>query len=184
MGLGFALSRLFNVCGSGSMAFILRTPGVCGDGRDSMYSIGYIGPCKPLAEGGVAEAARRSAECYRRAMSRLTLRLDLGPDVAVGPGKVRLLELIGERGSISAAGRAMDMSYRRAWLLVDELNRSFSEPLVSTQLGGAKGGGAELTPFGRRLVDDYRAMEREAAAAVAKRMRRIERAMAKAADKV
>ena len=115
-------------------------------------------------------------------MSRLTLRLDLGPSVAVGPGKVRLLELIDRHGSISAGGRAMGMSYRRAWLLVDELNRSFAEALVSTQLGGANGGGARLTEFGRRVVEDYRAMEREAEAAVAKRLRRLERALAKATE--
>lgn len=114
-------------------------------------------------------------------MSRLTLRLDLGPNVAVGPGKVRLLELIDRHGSITAAGRAMDMSYRRAWLLVDELNGSFAEPLVSTQLGGASGGGAKLTAFGRRVIEDYRAMEQEAAAAVAKRMRRLKRSLAKEA---
>ena len=62
----------------------------------------------------------------------------------LGPGKIRLLELIGERGSISAAGRGMGMSYRRAWLLVDDLNRCFKEPVVLTQLGGSGGGGGRI----------------------------------------
>lgn len=75
-------------------------------------------------------------------MARLTIRIDLTDHHAIGPGKVKLLELVGESGSISAAGRAMGMSYRRAWTLVDGLNRSFRSLLVTTQPGGARGGGA------------------------------------------
>jgi molybdate transport system regulatory protein len=103
-------------------------------------------------------------------MVGLTLRIDLSPADAVGPGKVRLLELIDETGSISAAGRAMEMSYRRAWLLVEELNRLFREPVATTKLGGRAGGGASLTPLGRRLVQHYRAMEAEAEAALARHL--------------
>ncbi len=95
-------------------------------------------------------------------MARLWLRVELAPLGAVGPGKIRLLELIGETGSISAAGRAMDMSYRRAWLLVDGLNRLFKKPLVRSRPGGKTGGGARLTPLGETLVRRYRAMESEA----------------------
>lgn len=95
-------------------------------------------------------------------MARLTLRIDLDKTHAVGPGKVKLLELIEKTGSISAAGRAMEMSYRRAWLLTDELNHLFREPVVTTKLGGKAGGGAALTIFGRGLVQSYRDMEREA----------------------
>ena len=79
-------------------------------------------------------------------MARLTIRIDLPPAGQIGPGKAKLLELIGETGSISAAGRALDMSYRRAWLLVDAMNHIFKEPVVSTMLGGKAGGGARLTP--------------------------------------
>ena len=77
------------------------------------------------------------------------------------PGKICLLELIAEHGSISAAGRALGMSYRRAWLLVDELNHLFAEPVVAGQIGGRSGGGASLTPFGARLVECYREIERQ-----------------------
>lgn len=98
-------------------------------------------------------------------MASLSIRLDLDPAVRVGPGKVRLLEHIAEHGSISAAGRALGMSYRRAWMLVDELNRSFAQPVVEGQIGGRHGGGATVTPFGKRLISCYRAIEREAAKA-------------------
>ena len=97
----------------------------------------------------------------------LTVRVDLGPAGAVGPGKIKLLELIGETGSISAAGRAMGMSYRQAWLLIDSLNQAFREPSVATLSGGARGGGAQLTPFGRQVVELYRAIETGALRAVA-----------------
>jgi len=98
-------------------------------------------------------------------MARLTLRLDFGPGQAIGHGKIRLLEAIRDHGSISAAGRTMGMSYRRAWLLVDALNRMFGEPVIETKHGGQAGGGAELTPLGRRVVQHYRAIEAKAHAA-------------------
>jgi molybdate transport system regulatory protein len=100
-------------------------------------------------------------------MARLTLRLDFGQGRAIGHGKVRLLEAVRDRGSISAAGRSMGMSYRRAWLLIDELNRLFETPVVETKHGGSAGGGAELTPFGHRVVQHYRSIERKAHKAVA-----------------
>jgi len=95
-------------------------------------------------------------------MARLTIRIDLSDSGAVGPGKIRLLELVGESGSISAAGRAMNMSYRRAWLLIDGLNQCFRVPLVEKQLGGLRGGGAALTPLGHDVIARYRAIERAA----------------------
>src|SRR5690349_20463696 len=98
-------------------------------------------------------------------MPKLTLRLDFGPAQQIGHGKIRLLEAIRDQGSISAAGRSMHMSYRRAWLLIDELNRMFSEPLIETKHGGAAGGGAELTPLGSRVVECYRSIEAKAHAA-------------------
>lgn len=99
-------------------------------------------------------------------MARLFLRIDLSPACRVGPGKIALLEQIERTGSISAAGRALGMSYRRAWLLVDELNRLFETPLVATQLGGAHGGGARLTDLGGDLVQRFRSLEQAATALV------------------
>jgi molybdate transport system regulatory protein len=92
-------------------------------------------------------------------VANLSLRVNFGDQKALGPGKIRLLELIEETGSISAAGRAMDMSYRRAWNLVDELNSTFAEPLVRSQPGGSRGGGARLTPVGTEVIRRYRAIE-------------------------
>jgi molybdate transport system regulatory protein len=97
-------------------------------------------------------------------MARVSLRLGFGDDSALGPGKVRLLELIDETGSISAAGRAMKMSYRRAWTLVDDRNRISREPLVEARPGGAHGGGAHLTVAGVDIVHRYRQIESTIAA--------------------
>jgi len=94
--------------------------------------------------------------------AKLFLRLDLASRVRLGPGKIRLLEEIARTGSISAAGRAMKMSYRRAWLLVNDLNSCFRAPVVATRLGGAGGGKAGLTPLGRSVIRAYRAMEQDA----------------------
>jgi molybdate transport system regulatory protein len=105
----------------------------------------------------------------------LHLRLDFGGRRSIGPGKVRLLELIGETGSISAAGRVLRMSYRQAWLLVDELNAMFTAPVVRAQTGGGGGGGTALTPGGRSVVRAYRAIERRAAGSSAAEMRRLAR---------
>ncbi|MDS7597992.1 winged helix-turn-helix domain-containing protein [Agrobacterium tumefaciens] len=87
------------------------------------------------------------------------LRIDFPPGERLGHGRIELMELIVETGSISAAGRAMDMSYRRAWLLVDALNHMFREPVIESQRGGKQGGGAALTPFGVELLERYRRME-------------------------
>lgn len=89
----------------------------------------------------------------------LRLRLHLGEAIAMGPGKADLLEAIRDTGSIAAAGRALDMSYRRAWQLVDTMNRCFRESLVRTERGGARRGGAVLTPFGDETLARYRALE-------------------------
>lgn len=109
-------------------------------------------------------------------MARMSIRIDLDREGRLGPGKVLLLERIAEHGSISAAGRSMRMSYRRAWELVADINAAFSAPLVAAQSGGRQGGGATLTPLGATLVAEYRAIEREAAAAVAPRLRALEQA--------
>ena len=78
----------------------------------------------------------------------------------LGPGKADLLERIGETGSIAAAGRAMGMSYKRAWMLVETMNSIFAEPLVASSRGGSAGGGAELTEAGRRVLSLYRSLEK------------------------
>ena len=100
-------------------------------------------------------------------MSKPAVRILLGGASSLGPGKVALLEEIGRNGSISGAARAMEMSYRRAWLLVESMNTSFTEPLVATATGGKRGGGAELTAFGREVLRRYREMEQKAHRAIA-----------------
>ncbi|WP_067223185.1 winged helix-turn-helix domain-containing protein [Stappia indica] len=90
------------------------------------------------------------------------LRLVFEPDAAFGPGKADLLEGIAATGSIAAAGRRMGMSYKRAWMLVEQLNAMFAAPLVESSRGGASGGGARLTEGGEAVLDLYRAMEAKA----------------------
>lgn len=111
-------------------------------------------------------------------MAQVVIRLDFPDRRRVGPGKVALLEAIGRTGSIAAAGRSLGMSYRRAWLLVEQLNAMFDEPVVVTHLGGAGGGGAALTGFGAKLARTYRAIEAEAQAAARAELERLETALA------
>lgn len=98
------------------------------------------------------------------------LRILLGRSIAIGPGKAELLGLIDDTGSISAAARAMGMSYRRAWTLVETMNTAFREPLVAAATGGKGGGGASVTTFGHEALKRYRAMEDKAAASVTTEM--------------
>jgi len=100
-------------------------------------------------------------------MRSISLRIDLTDDGRIGPGKVELLEQIATHGSISAAARQMGMSYRQAWLLIEDINRLFRKPVVTARKGGRHGGGAELTPVGLTIVARYRAIERAADAAAA-----------------
>ena len=104
---------------------------------------------------------------------RASLRIELGRERRVGPGKIKLLELIRSTGSISAAARQMEMSYRRAWLLIDEVNGALKAPVVATATGGSGGGGAVLTPFGEALIAAYRDIEADATAMVAGRIEAI-----------
>lgn len=101
-------------------------------------------------------------------MQRLEVKIRLhnGSDIAIGPGKADLLEAIAQHGSISAAARALGMSYRRAWLLVETMNRSFREPLVTTLAGGKHGGGTQLTAMGEQVLQRYRQLCAQALAAV------------------
>jgi molybdate transport system regulatory protein len=107
-------------------------------------------------------------------MPVLSLRIDFGPKKRIGPGKIRLLEHIGTSGSISAAARAMDMSYKHAWDLIEEMNRLFGRPLVHTQTGGREGGGARLTAVGRTVVARFRTIERTAAKAAHSELEALE----------
>ena len=92
-------------------------------------------------------------------MPTLSLRIDLDTGDRIGPGKIALLKAVDQTGSISAAGRALGMSYRRAWRLIEELNTCFSKPLVTAQTGGKSGGGAELTMLGKSVIAHYSAIE-------------------------
>jgi molybdate transport system regulatory protein len=110
----------------------------------------------------------------------LTLRVLGRSTPAMGPGKAELIERINQTGSISAAARAMGMSYRRAWMLVEALNASFNECLVTTATGGTRGGGARVTRFGLHLLRQFRVMEGKASAAIANDVRRFEANLKKA----
>ena len=116
-------------------------------------------------------AAKARAAARKPASSTPRLRILMGEAIAVGPGKADLLAAIAAEGSISAAARTMGMSYRRAWLLVDELNRVFVGPVVVSEAGGRRGGGAVLTALGQEILQRYRAMEQRAAASVAEDIR-------------
>jgi molybdate transport system regulatory protein len=101
---------------------------------------------------------------------RLSIRIVFGEEAMLGPGKADLLEGIRDTGSIAAAGRTMSMSYKRAWMLVEEMNRAFREPLVESTRGGAKGGGARLTVAGEAVLANYRQLEEVMAEAGAARI--------------
>lgn len=106
-------------------------------------------------------AARRRMLAADGALSRASLRLRIvfPGERQLGPGKADLLDAIHRTGSISSAARELGMSYRRAWLLADELTRLFKRPILMTAAGGAHGGGAALTPFGQALIAAYRRIE-------------------------
>lgn len=95
-----------------------------------------------------------------RDVPRIKLRLEYDAPLVLGPGKAQLLRLIGQLGSISAAGRRMGMSYKRAWSLVEEMNAAFAAPLVDSSRGGAGGGGAAVTPTGQAVLRHFDALER------------------------
>jgi molybdate transport system regulatory protein len=106
------------------------------------------------------------------------LRVRKGLHVAIGPGKIALLEAVAETGSITAAAKSLSMSYRRAWLLIDEVNRCMKRPVIETETGGTRGGGSRLTPDGIAIVEEYRAIEDAAELAVADRLERLLRHLA------
>ena len=116
---------------------------------------------------GAAKRARKSANVR----VQFRLRITKGEAIAVGPGKIALLEAVAATGSITAAARQLGMSYRRAWLLLDTMNRCFDEPLTDAEAGGSRGGGTSLTPLGAEVVRRYRRIEAAAAKAGAAEIR-------------
>ncbi len=125
---------------------------------------------------------KRKAASRSSKPARPRLRVLLGESIAIGPGKAALLEAIARNGSITAAARANGMSYRRAWNLVDTMNKCFVTPLVDTSAGGAHGGGASLTDLGREVLAAYQDMEIKATRAVAREFKAFERFLAAPED--
>ena len=114
---------------------------------------------------------------------RPRIRIKAGKDIALGPGKVDLLEAIERTGSISAGARELGLSYRRAWDLVDTMNHCFKHPLVARIKGGKGGGGAQLTAEGRSMLDLYRSMETKALKAIGSEWKTIQKSLSKNPEK-
>ncbi len=112
-------------------------------------------------------------------MPKLRIRIEFDGHRSLGPGKIQLLEAVAEYGSISAAARSMEMSYRHAWEMLDDVNQCFREPVIETETGGRAGGGARVTRIGHDLIERYRAMQGKAASAVEEDLRALGRASSK-----
>jgi len=117
----------------------------------------------------------KESQCAK-AGDQLSIRIDLADGGRVGPGKIAVLEEIARTGSISAAGRALGMSYRRTWMLVEDLNLALGKPVVETIAGGAGGGGSRLTEAGEAVVACYRAIEAESAMVAGRHLKVLNRA--------
>ena len=120
---------------------------------------------RPLPTAGHGHASPRFPE--------IRFRVDFDDRCSVGIGKIRLLEAVGDTGSLSQGARQIAMSYRRAWLLVDSMNAEFDTPVVSASVGGSGGGGAKVTSFGRDLIEAYRKLETRLAALTADSMSKV-----------
>ncbi len=112
---------------------------------------------------------------------KIRVRVDFDAVHSVGPGKIALLERMRDCGSLSQAARELDMSYRRAWQLLDSLNTSFNEPVIVTSVGGKGGGGSEITPLGLALIETYRTLEAEITALAQQRFKPLRNRVAPAA---
>lgn len=123
--------------------------------------------------------ARTAAARARKPVLRFRMRITDGDAIAVGPGKIALLEAIEKTGSITAAAKSLEMSYRRAWLLLDELNGSLRKPAVDSAKGGQHGGGSALTDEGRQLIDLYRRIESTAEASCSADIRQLMKLLAR-----
>ena len=109
----------------------------------------------------------------------IRFRIDFGPDRAIGPGKIALLERIALDGSLRLAARHLSLSYRRAWQLLNSLNSTFTDPVTISTKGGRNGGGAKLTPLGEHLIQVYRSFDAEVQSQVSQRFRNLASATAK-----
>jgi molybdate transport system regulatory protein len=110
-------------------------------------------------------ASPRSSPEQAKPTLRFRMRITIGDVIAIGPGKIALLEAVDRTGSITAAAKSLGMSYRRAWILLDEMNRALRQPAVGSAKGGADGGRSTLTDAGRQLLTLYRRIEETAATA-------------------
>lgn len=124
-------------------------------------------------------ATASSPKSEHKPVLRFRMRITNGDLIAIGPGKIALLEALERTGSITAAAKSLDMSYRRAWLLLDEMNRSLQQPAVESAKGGVSGGGSVLTDSGRKLIALYRRIEQEAAVACQRDIRELMRLLAR-----
>lgn len=133
--------------------------------------------CSPELSGCTVTAksstAKLRGDAGRAPELRFRIRITAGDVIAVGPGKIALLEAIDKTGSITAAAKSLDMSYRRAWILLDELNRSLHHAAVDSAKGGSAGGGSVLTDSGRELVTLYRTIESKATVACRADIRKL-----------
>jgi molybdate transport system regulatory protein len=129
-----------------------------------------------MAPSKAPPQAKVSSPAAGKAANRLSIRVDLASGARIGPGKVAVLEAIALSGSISGAGRALHISYRRTWELVEDLNATLGAPVVQTAAGGSGGGGASLTELGQAVVTRYRAIEAECEAAAKKHLTALQRA--------
>ncbi len=127
--------------------------------------------CLPPAMAGSRSKESRGT----RTADALSIRIDLADGGRVGPGKIAVLEEIARTGSISAAGRALGMSYRRTWMLVEDLNLALGKPVVETIAGGAGGGGSRLTEAGEAVVACYRAIEAESTVVAGRHLKALNR---------
>lgn len=130
-------------------------------------------PTAPKPQAAKSRNTRKAVSSEDRPQFKFRIRVMRGSTIAVGPGKIDLLLAVQEQQSISAAAKSLGMSYRRAWMLVDEMNRSLKEPVVSTAAGGSHGGGTALTEFGLELVALYRGIEARAQEACKDDIRRL-----------
>lgn len=137
-------------------------------------------PTRRPASAAPAPRTRPAAKAAAKPVFRFRPRVTCGGDIAIGPGKIALLEAIERTGSITAAAKSLDMSYRRAWVLLDETNQSLREFAVDSAQGGERGGGSTLTAAGRRLIELYRRIETKAQASCGKDIKTLVSMLARA----
>ena len=144
--------------------------------RGTSYLFLHDDAARPRADNGGPAWFTLRAKMKSKVQFRLRVYRD--DTIAIGPGKIAVLEAVAETGSISAAARLLGMSYRRAWMLVDEMNKALTSPAVNTAAGGSRGGGTALTPVGEEIVKHYRAIENAAKLATAADIRALTRLLA------